>query len=182
MQIQVKLNYLRIAPRKTRQIVDLVRGKTAIEAANILEFVVRKPAEPILKLLKSAMATAKNDSKLDVNNLYISKITANEGPKLKRFRPVSRGSAHALWKRTSHIVLVLDEIKPTLRPFGKSQGRQAQGKPGKIDATKQIVEEISEGKEDLTKNKERQKFEKKNQKMQKGPGSLNRMFRRKSIG
>ncbi len=119
MQIQVKLNYLRIAPRKTRQIVDLVRGKTAVQAASILEFVIRKPAEPILKLLKSAMATAKNDSKLDVNNLYISKITANEGPKLKRFRPVSRGSAHPLWKRTSHIVLVLDEIKPTTKKKSK---------------------------------------------------------------
>jgi large subunit ribosomal protein L22 len=174
MQIQVKLSYLRIAPRKTRQIVDLVRGKTAVQAATILEFVVRKPAEPILKLLKSAMATAKTDSKLDVNNLYISKITANEGPKLKRSRPVSRGSAHPLWKRTSHIVLVLDEIKPTVR----------QAKDGAKNG--EILNQVAEGnadikENDLTKKKEKQKFEKTNQKMQKGPGSLNRMFRRKSI-
>lgn len=175
MQIQVKLNYLRIAPRKTRQIVDLVRGKTAVQAASILEFVVRKPADPILKLLRSAMATAKNDSKLDVSNLYISKITANEGPKLKRFRPVSRGSAHALWKRTSHIVLVLDEIKPTV---GK-KSKKEENKPLAVD---QVAEGDSIAKEeDLTKKKEKQKFEQRNQKMQKGPGSLNRMFRRKSI-
>ncbi len=174
MQIQVKLNYLRIAPRKTKQIVDLVRGKTAVQAASILEFVVRKPAEPILKLLKSAMATAKNDSKLDVNNLYISKITSNEGPKLKRFRPVSRGSAHPLWKRTSHILLVLDEIKPTA-------GKKSEKGENKTATTSQAEGNIEVNEGDSTKKKEKQKFENRNQKMQKGPGSLNRMFRRKSI-
>ncbi|MBU3895721.1 50S ribosomal protein L22 [Patescibacteria group bacterium] len=109
MQVKVELNYLRIAPRKTRQIADLIRGKMAEEAASILQFVVRKPALPILKLLNSGIATIKNDFKLDPAKFYISKITADEGPKLKRSRPVARGSAHPIWKRTSHVALVLEE-------------------------------------------------------------------------
>lgn len=112
MSITVKLNYLRISPRKVRLVTDLIRRKTVPEAEKILEFTIKKAAEPILKLLKSGIATAENDFKLIRSNLYISKIFVDEGPTLKRWRPRARGRIHPINKRTSHITLVLDEIEP----------------------------------------------------------------------
>ena len=110
MEVKAKLNNLRIAPRKSRQVVDLIRGKTAVEARVILEFTVKRAAEPILKLLNSAIASAAHDFKLNETDLYVSKITVDEGPKLKRSFPMSRGRAYPIMKRTSHIVLVLSDI------------------------------------------------------------------------
>ena len=169
MQVKVKLNYLRIAPRKTRQIVDVIRGKKAQDALNILEFIIRKPAVPVLKLLKSAIAAAEHDFHLDSANLYVSKIIVNEGPKLKRFRPVSRGSAHPLWKRTSHVQLVLDELKPTAKKKIKEIKEQA------------VKSEVIKPEELKDEKKEKQKFTRiQEQGKQKAP-KLNRIFRRKSI-
>ena len=109
MEIKVKLNNLRTAPRKVRQVVDLVRGKEVPEARSILLFTVNKSARPVLKLLNSAVASAKHNLQLDESNLFISKITVDEGPKLKRWHPMSRGRAYPIIKRSSHIVLVLSE-------------------------------------------------------------------------
>jgi len=109
--ITAKLRHLHIAPRKVRLIADLVRGKSAKDARAILYFTIKKAAEPILKLLNSALANAKNNFQLDTDNLYISKITVDEGPKIKRWRARARGSANEIQKKTSHINLVLDEIK-----------------------------------------------------------------------
>ena len=104
MAITAKLNYLRIAPRKVRLVADLVRGKKFQDAEAILRFTIKRGAEPILKLLKSAGANAKNSE-----GLYISKITVDEGPKLKRWRARSRGQSYRIQKKTSHINLELDK-------------------------------------------------------------------------
>lgn len=112
MEIKVKLNNLRTAPRKVRQVADLIRGEKLAEAQIALSFTTNKPAVSVLKLLNSARATAVNDLKLDESNLFVSKITVDEGPKLKRWHPMSRGRAYPLTKRTSHVVLVLSEIEP----------------------------------------------------------------------
>ena len=114
MEIKVKLSNLRTAPRKVRLVIDLVRGKRVAEAQSILLFTTNKSARPVLKLLNSAIATAKNDLHLEESNLFISKITVDEGPKLKRWHPMSRGRAYPIIKRSSHIALVLSEIKPTV--------------------------------------------------------------------
>lgn len=111
MQISAKLRHLHIAPRKVRLIADLIRGKSAGEAAAILNFITKKASLPISKLLNSAISNAKNNFQLDQTNLYISKITVDEGPKIKRFMPRARGSAYEIQKKTSHINLVLDEVK-----------------------------------------------------------------------
>lgn len=111
MEIKVKLSNLRVAPKKSRKVADLIRKKTALEAASILSFTINKSARSVLKLLNSAIASAKVDSNLDEKNLFVSKITVDEGPKLKRSHPVSRGRAHPIMKRTSHIVLVLSDDK-----------------------------------------------------------------------
>lgn len=110
MPVVAKLRYLRIAPRKVRLVADLIRGKKIEEAENILNFTQKRVALPLLKLLKQAIANAKNNFNLDEKNLYISKILVNEGPKLKRILPRARGRADTIQKKTSHITLVLDEI------------------------------------------------------------------------
>ena len=113
MQIKVKLSNLRTAPRKVRQVVDLVRGKNVLQAQSILLFTVNKSARSVLKLLNSAVASAKHDMHLDEANLFISSITVDEGPKLKRWHPMSRGRAYPIIKRSAHIALILSEKNPT---------------------------------------------------------------------
>ncbi len=112
MEIKVILRNLRTAPRKSREVIDLIRNKKVVEARAILEFTVKRSAEPILKLLNSAVASALHDFQLEESNLYISKIMVDEGPKLKRSHPMSRGRAYPIVKRTSHITLILSEINP----------------------------------------------------------------------
>ena len=112
MPVTAKLNYLRIAPRKVRLLADLIRGKSVEQAQSILSFTTKRASQPLSKLLKSAMASAKNQSKAQTQDLYISKITVDEGPKLKRFMPRARGSAYEIQKKSSHITLVLDTVKP----------------------------------------------------------------------
>ena len=77
-----------------------------------MHFTVKRAAEPLGKLLKTAIADAHNNFHIDADNLYISKIIDDEGPKYKRWRPRSRGMANKIEKRTSHITLVLGEINP----------------------------------------------------------------------
>lgn len=110
MSVKVTLSNLRTAPRKVRLVVDLVRGKKVDVARNLLSFTVKRSSEPILKLLNSAVASAVNDLKLKENDLYVEKITVDEGPKLKRSHPMSRGRAYPILKRTSHISLTVSEL------------------------------------------------------------------------
>ncbi len=109
MEVKVSLNNLRTTPRKVRQVADLIRNKNLAQARALLEFTVKKSSDPMLRLLNSAAASALHDFKLKEDNLYISKITVDEGPKLKRWHPMSRGRAYPIIKRTSNINLVLSE-------------------------------------------------------------------------
>lgn len=111
MQVTAKLSYLRIAPRKVRLVADMLRGRSVEEAQNILNFTVKKATLPVLKLLRSAVANAKNNFHLEEENLYISKVLVNEGPKLKRWIARARGKADEIQKKTSHITIVLGEIR-----------------------------------------------------------------------
>jgi large subunit ribosomal protein L22 len=113
MEVKVKLSNLRTAPRKVRLVADLVRGKTLVQARETLSFTVNKSARNVLKLLNSAAASASHDLHLDESNLFVSKIMVDEGPKLKRWHPMSRGRAYPIIKRTSQIVVVLGEINLT---------------------------------------------------------------------
>lgn len=109
MPVTAKLRYLRVAPRKVRLVADLIRGKRVEEAQNILNFTIKRAAQPLSKLLNSAIANAKN-LELDPANLYISKILVDEGPKYKRWRARARGMAAEIQKKTSHVTIILDEI------------------------------------------------------------------------
>ncbi len=106
-----KLNNYRQSPRKVRLVADSIRGKNINEAVTNLDFIVKRAGSPISKLLGSAISNAKNLG-LDVEKLVVSKIEVNSGKILYRRMPVSRGSAHPIRKRTSHITIVLEEKEP----------------------------------------------------------------------
>ena len=106
--MRAKLRYLRVSPRKTRLVVDLVRGKGVAEAINILTFTRRAACEPVRKLIESAIANAE-DQDANVDELYVDSIFVDEGPTLRRFRPRAQGRATRINKRTSHVTCVLAE-------------------------------------------------------------------------
>lgn len=100
---------VRIAPRKVRLVVDLIRGKKIGEAMAILKYTPKLASPVVEKVLKSAIANAEHNYDLDLENLYVSEAYVNEGPTMKRFRPRAKGSASPINKRTSHITIVVSE-------------------------------------------------------------------------
>ncbi len=119
MEVKARLRYLRIAPRKVRLVADQLRGETVAKSKGFLNFTVKGANQPLLKLLDSAVANAKNNFDLEESNLYISEVTVDEGPKIKRWMPRARGSASPIQKKTSHITLTLKEIKETKKTAKK---------------------------------------------------------------
>ena len=103
--------YIRISPYKVRAVLDLIRGKSYRQAVGILENLNKSSCDPILKVLKSAGANAENNQGRSTDTLFVAKCYADQGPTLKRYIPKSHGRAGGLLKRTSHITIVLDEIK-----------------------------------------------------------------------
>jgi large subunit ribosomal protein L22 len=101
--------YIRIAPRKVKIVCDLIRGKDIKTAKALLMQSPKAASEVIIKLLNSAVANAENNHEMDPDSLYVSETYANPGPILKRIRPVARGRAHRINKRTSHITVVVAE-------------------------------------------------------------------------
>ena len=103
--------YIRISPTKVKIVVDLIRGKSVAEAKAILMATRRAASEPVLKVLNSAVANAENNLELSKDNLYVAEVYADQGPTLKRFQPRARGRAMQILKRSSHITIILDEVK-----------------------------------------------------------------------
>ena len=100
---------LRVSPKKVRIVAENFSGRRAKDALESLRFVPKKAAAPLTKVLKSAMANAQNNKGIKPEGLVIKEILVNEGPTLKRIRPVSRGAAHQILKRTSQIKVLLEE-------------------------------------------------------------------------
>lgn len=109
MEVRARLRFVRVAPRKAQLVADLIRGKGSEEALNILNFTKKAAAKILIKVLKSALANATQKKTIDVDRLYIKKVTIDQGPTMKRFQPRALGRATMIRKRTSHITLVLDE-------------------------------------------------------------------------
>ena len=101
----------RISPYKVRQVLELIRGKSAEKAVVILKFSDKRAAGIILKVLNSAMANAEHNYGMDLDKLFVCEAYANQGPMMKRFRPVSMGRAHPYVHKTSHVVIKLGERK-----------------------------------------------------------------------
>jgi large subunit ribosomal protein L22 len=102
--------YARIADRKARLVVDLIRGRGCDEAVALLKFTHKRAARMVDKVLKSAMSNA-NEQEASMNKLYVAEARVDPGPIIKRFRAKDRGRAHSIHKRTSHITVSVDERK-----------------------------------------------------------------------
>lgn len=110
-QAKATARTVRIAPRKVRLVVDLIRGKKIGEAVAILRLTPKAASPVVEKVLQSAIANAEHNYELDTENLVVSEVFVDEGPTMKRFRPRAQGRASAINKRTSHITVVVSEKK-----------------------------------------------------------------------
>lgn len=134
MEVKAVEKYIRISPRKARLVADLVRGQNAKKALVTLKFMPKKAAGIVFKAVKSAVANAENNFNLNAEDLVISKITIDNGPTLKRFRPRSKGMASSIRKRTSHITVVVSGeavAKKAAKPVKENKSEQ----PKAEDAT-----------------------------------------------
>lgn len=111
MQAKAVAKQVRIAPRKARIVIDLIRGKQVGEALAILRLTPKVASPVIEKVLKSAIANAEHNYEMEPNNLVVSSAFVDEGITLKRFRPRAMGRASRINKRTSHITIVVSEKK-----------------------------------------------------------------------
>ena len=110
MEARAKLRYARLSPRKTRLVVDMIRGKIVGDALNILRLSQQKPAAIVEELIKSAVANAEQKGVSDLDKLFVKEISVDQGPVLKRFIPRAMGRASRIRKPTSHVTVVLDEL------------------------------------------------------------------------
>lgn len=109
MMAKAVARYVRISPRKVRQVVDLVRGKSVGEALAILKFTPKRASGPVAKVIRSAVANAEHNYDLNRDNLVIAAAYVDQGPTWKRYRPRAYGRANVIRKRTSHITVVVKE-------------------------------------------------------------------------
>lgn len=111
MEAKAIARYVRLTPRKARLVADVVRGKSALQALDILTFTNKKAAVVLKKTLASAIANATNNFNMNEENLYIAKVMVDEGPILKRVMPRAMGRADIIQKKTSHVTIVVAEKK-----------------------------------------------------------------------
>ena len=109
MEAKAYLRYVRISPRKIQIVCDLIRGKDTKTAMAILMQTPKAASEPLIKLLKSAVANAETNFHMDTTRLYVSTCFVCPGPTMKRIMPRAKGSADRILKRTSHVTMVVAE-------------------------------------------------------------------------
>ncbi len=186
MEVKAKLKYLKVAPRKTKLVADLVRGMDINQARAVLKFEKKRAAKPILKLLESAVANAKNNFQLSENGLYIKAITVSPGPMLKRWMPRARGRATMIQKKTSHVFLVLDvakEKKETKKVKPTKQAEKILKKEQELkEEEKEIKKEEKAIQEETLAAEKAVKVKKEDKKISsKAKPLTKKIFRRKSI-
>ncbi len=140
MEVKAQVKNLRSTPRKTRLVIDLVRGKNLKKAISELKFVNKKASSLVSSLLNSAKANAENNFSLDSEKLYIKTIQANEGKKMKRYRAGSKGSARPIKRRLSDISVVLateEEIKSEEKKVKKVSKKEVEKTSIKKTETKE---------------------------------------------
>lgn len=167
--VTAKLSYLRLAPRKVRAVADLIRGLALRDAEAQLLISPRRASRPLLKLLRSAEANAKNNRKLDTEKLYVKEIRVDQGSKFKRWTPRARGSVSLIEKKTSHVTLVLavsDKIKPS---------------PFTIERKKKVKKEEKPKSKKPEKEAKKEEPKKTEPKPARPEGFFKKVFRRKSI-
>ena len=108
METRATTRFARLTAQKARLVVDLIRGKPVEKALGLLEFTPKRGAKIVLKTLRSAVANAESTRNVDVDTLYVKRAWVDEGPTAKRFLPRAHGRATKVFKRTSHITVVVD--------------------------------------------------------------------------
>ena len=109
MEVNATAKYIRIAPRKLRIVMNLIRGKKVSEAFAILKFTPKVGSDVVEKVLRSAVANAEHNNAMNVDNLYVSTCFVDQGPTLKRIHPRSRGQAFKILKHSSHVTVCVSE-------------------------------------------------------------------------
>jgi len=111
MAVRAQARYVRMSPRKVREVVDLIRGKSVADARTTLVFANRSASGIVAKVLNSAVANAENNNSLSADDLYVKEAYVDEGPTLKRWKFRAMGRVNRIRKRSSHITIALDERK-----------------------------------------------------------------------
>ena len=116
-----KARFIRMTPRKMRLVIDVIRGKSVKDAEDLLKFIPKAASLPVSKVLKQAKNNATHNFSMLEDNLMVKTIFVDEGPTLKRIIPRARGRGDSLFKRTSHITIILEELadKPARRKAAK---------------------------------------------------------------
>jgi large subunit ribosomal protein L22 len=184
MKVSAKLNNLRIAPRKSKLVADLIRGLDIDDALTQLDYAVKRSSPFMKKLLESAIANAENNFGLDRNNLYVFSVTVGAGPVFKRWMPRAYGRASMILKRTSKINLTLEErIEGKGRKTKEQMEKEKkQREESKKKAEKERTEE-KDKKEKETKKKPTFEKEIQDEEKKKEPNKkwASKIFRRKSM-
>ncbi len=169
------MRHLNIAPRKTRFVADTLRGLSVNEAEAELMLQSRRPSVPLLKLLRSAVANAKANDKIEPVRLFVKEIKVDEGPVMKRYMPRAFGRINLIQKKTSHVTLILGvaekpkEAKFVVLPKPKKEKEHKHKKPAAEKAEPE-KEKAKSGSPPAG-----------GKKTDKGPGFFRRTFRRKSV-
>src|SRR3989344_1672535 len=116
VNVRAQLRTLRMSPKKVRLVINLVRGMNAIAAEEKLAFLGKRAAEPVAKLLHSAIASALKNNNLKKESLRIAEVAVNPGPVTRRFRPRAHGSASPIRKHSSHITMTLSGVPEAVAP------------------------------------------------------------------
>lgn len=175
MEVKAQLNYLRIAPRKVRLVANLLKGQEIKKAEFALRHLSKRAALPLLKLLQSAVASAKHDFDLAEDFLKIKSIVVNQGSVLKRYRPRAFGRAALIRKETSHISLILETVEKEAKVTRAVKKEKSKNGPV---IREMELEDLKEGLEKRVKVHE----ERKDTKSKSKPVDfVRRMFRRKAI-
>jgi large subunit ribosomal protein L22 len=133
MEAKAQARYVRVTPQKARRVVDLIRGKQALEAVAVLEFAPQAASETVRKVVQSAIANARVKAQaasepFDERLYVVERAFVDEGPTLKRFRPRAQGRAYRINKRTSHITVIV-------APRGEVPGRRPAGRAATATST-----------------------------------------------
>jgi large subunit ribosomal protein L22 len=187
MKVTAKLNNLRIAPRKSKLVADLIKGRDVSEALIQLEVNVKRTNAYMAKLLLSAIANAENNFGLDKNNLYVFDVRIGAGPTLKRWMPKAFGRAGQILKRTSKIEMVLEEkiegknrkTKEQMEKEKSERIKEKKKREKEIEKEEKETAETEKGKEG--KVEEVKKNEEKSKKDGSKKGWARKMFNRKSM-
>ncbi|MEK7124922.1 MAG: 50S ribosomal protein L22 [Patescibacteria group bacterium] len=124
MEIRARLNQVHLAPRKVRAVVNVIKKKDVLIAKDQLAHMVKRPAHQIAKLLDSAITNAEYGYQMVPSNLYVKNVIVDEGTKLKRYFPRAQGRATEIQKKTSRILIVLDERVAGLKQEVKAKKKE----------------------------------------------------------